>query len=76
MDEEQWLQAQDNAKEDERRKAAFSQFDRYLGSTLVRVEDGLLVMKDVRGKEFVVSWGYSAGGKVRLTLDELAVPED
>ena len=41
MDKEQQLQAQDEAKEEARRKQ-LSQFDRYLGATLQSVEDGLL----------------------------------
>ena len=65
---------QDDAKEEEQRKQ-LSHFDRYLGATLQSVEDGLLVLKDVNGSEFVVSWGYF-NGKASLTLDDIAVPED
>jgi len=54
-------------------------FDMYLGSVLKSVKDGMLVMTNEDGEEFIVSWGYNLeAGKhasIALTVDGISVPE-
>lgn len=54
-------------------------FDKYLGSVLKSVEDGMLTLEDKDGKEFVASWAYqpsSSETPIALVVDGISVPEN